>query len=285
MLSHAAVAAGEPLTFRWPVPGRVTITETIRSNELQAKLRYQAALAVDGDQVTVRLEKIQVLAAQARGARTAAARKQVEAALRGAAVLPTIVVDRQGVFRDIADVDRAIEAMRKAAGARDRRAQQAMGTPAEMQQALRQRSAAVWNLWVGFWAGQNLEPGQSVQRGGGASLGDGRREQPLTLTHRGIDGPPGHVALTFQSHVDSETHAEEMRGLIDALLAQAGPPGKPASRALIERLGFLNSGLVLTDPSTLRPARAESRREVVLKLKGQPPQTELELHSYEFSWP
>ena len=193
LLSPPAAAA-DAFTFKWPVPGKVSVTERVVKGGMPATLRYDITLATSPDRkrIAVRLTGMHFLEIAGRDARDPALRKQLEPVLRAAAAIPTILVNGDGTFADITDFERTIAEMTRTLPAEQRAiARKTMKDP-QMLATMKERSADFWNVWVGLWAGGGIEPGKSVELNqemalpGGATL-----ERPMRFTHHGPADRPG----------------------------------------------------------------------------------------------
>jgi hypothetical protein len=148
---------------------------------------------------------------------------------------------------------------------------------------LKSRSAEFWSVWVGIWAGADLEPGRTREIRIPTTLPDGiQLERPVKVSHQGPAGPPGYVRLGFESTLEGGAMMAKARAALQEAAKAAGG-GKGADQE-IEGMEFSTGGEVITDPQTLKPAAARSYRRTMLKMKGQPPSNELEAHEYDFSW-
>jgi hypothetical protein len=284
----ARPALAERMTFRWPVPATVMVTDKVTRTESSATLRYQVTLTRHGDDLAVRLGKFEFVEVDGRDARDPALRKQLRATLEMASAQPTILVSPQGGFLDVVDLETVIDHVvhSTAIPAKDRTAlAKTMKSPA-MLATLKSRSVEFWNVWVGLWAGADLEPGRTRQINLHTSLPNGSLvERPVKVTHLGPDGPPGYVHLSFESTVEGGPNQVGLRAAVqNAARDFAASAGKDAGDE-VEGLVLFMGGEVITDPETLRPAAARSSRRTTVKLKGQPSRTEIEAHEYTFSWP
>src|SRR5687767_506200 len=105
-----ASAGAEPLRFLWPVPGKVKVTERAIKQGNEVVMSYQVSLApaAGGKRVGVRLTGFEFLEVNGRDARTPAIRKQLAEALRMVSAIPTLVVNRDGIFHEITGMDELI---------------------------------------------------------------------------------------------------------------------------------------------------------------------------------
>src|SRR5688572_24297348 len=97
LLALASLLA-EPLTFRWPVPAKVTVTEKVFKKGSGATLRYHVSLtrAPDGKRLTLRITNFDFVEVGGRDPHDAAFRKQLAGALQAASALPTLLISPDG---------------------------------------------------------------------------------------------------------------------------------------------------------------------------------------------
>jgi hypothetical protein len=284
-------AAAETLTFKWPVPGKVVVTEKVMKKGMPATLRYDVTVtpAPDRKRLAVRLTGMQFVDVGGRDARDPEMRKMLAGALQMAAAIPTVLITREGEFDDVTDVDRMIDEVARIGSmpAGQRAAVVKMMKSPQMQPLIKERSADFWNVWVGMWAGAELEPGRTIDLSVPMALpGAAPVDRPLKVTHHGPAGPPAHVRLSFESRLDGDGTTKALQGFVGSLLQQMETAeGAKVGPEMFERFQMVSAGEVVTDPATLRPVSARTEKRVVVKVKGQPPQSQVESHEYTFAWP
>jgi hypothetical protein len=286
-----SAARAEHLTFGWTPPVRVEVTEKAVKGGIGATLKYELSARADaGGRLAVRLTDLQFLELAGQDLRNAANRKQLEPALKASAALPTMIIAPDGTFADVKDLDEALKLMAAASkpkSAADRKALAAMLKSPQMRALLRNNAAELWNVWVGLWAGADLEPGRTREVSQETPLPDGSvLERPLRVTHHGPAGPPGHVRLSFESTLEATPRTKGMQQLIDGIVQDVSAgAGRPIPRELVEGVRVTSGADVITDPSTLRLVAAVWKKEIAVQVKGEPPRARGELHEYTFSWP
>lgn len=288
--SLAAPARADAFRFAWPVPGKVTVTERVQKKGTAATIRYDVILAPkEKGRIALQLTNFQLLdlggqPLPAKGP----VRKQIEEAVKAASALPTMFLSKDGELEEIGDlrpVIAAAVAASKTSGKERQQLTKLMQSP-QVKAAMQQRAAEFWNLWVGMWAGGELEPERPRQLTLDTPLPNGSvLQQPLTIVHNGIAGPPGHVRVSYETRLEGPANRQMLKAMVDGMLREAGAAaGQPVPAELIEDIAMVGSGDLITDPSTLRPAYARSQRRLIVTMKGQPPQTLLEAHEYTFDW-
>jgi hypothetical protein len=283
-------ARAEHLTFQWPAPVRVAVTEKTVKGGIGATLGYNlSARVVEGGRLAVRLTDIQFKELGGQDLRNPALRKQLEPTLKASATLPTLVISPEGTFAGVRDVDESLRTMAaasKAKSAAEKRALAAMMKSPQMRALLQQNAAELWNIWVGLWAGSDLEPGQTRSLSQDTPLPDGSViERPLRVTHHGPAGPPGHVHLSFESTVEVTPRTSSLKGFIDGMLQDLAAAGQPIARELVQGVRMSTAADVITDPATLRLVAAVWKKEVAVQIKGEPLRSQVEMHEYTFTWP
>jgi len=289
MLVAARPALAERMTFQWPVPSTVVVTDKVTQQGSSSTLRYQVTLTRQGDgKLAVRMTKFEFLDVGGRDARDPALRKQLRGTLEVASALPTLVVSPEGTFLDVVDLEAMIDriAHSSAIPAKERVAlAKSMKAPL-MAASLKGRSAEFWNVWVGLWAGVDLEPGRSRELKVPTPLPNGSVvERPVRVSHQGPAGPPGYVHLAFESTLEGGAAQRKLRAAVQESAKEVAGSAGQAMDEEVEGFVLYTGGEVITDPATLKPAAARSSRRTTVKAKGQPPRTELETHEYTFTWP
>jgi hypothetical protein len=290
VLLMARPAAAERMSFHWPIPAKVMVTEQVSKPEGSATLRYEVTVTRQGAGPTlaVRLGNFEFLEVDGHDARDPALRKQLRAALATASALPTILVSPEGAFLDIIDFEATIDRIAKSSAIppKERRAVVEVMKSPGMLATMKARSAEFWNVWVGLWSGANLEPGRPRELSVQSPLPNGTQvARPVTVSHLGPDGPPGYVHLRFESALQGGARDAQLRGALANAARDLAAAGGKLTPEDVEGFDLASGGEVITDPETLKPTNARSFRRTTVKLKGAPPQSLVETHAYTFVWP
>jgi hypothetical protein len=289
LIAVAPRAHADQFRFAWPVPSRVVVTERVHKQGTWATIRYDAQLAAHpGGKLALKLTNFSLVDLAGQIIPDAATRKKLEKAVKAGSMMPTIILSRDGQFETIGDTTAVAQAVIAASDAPPKQRQQLaklMKSP-QVRASMQARASEFWTLWVGMWAGGELQPGRPREMTVETPLPDGTTlEQPMTAAHQGIAGPPGHVRLSFETRLDGRANSDRMKRYIGAFLQQVSVElTQPLPPEAIEDVAMAASGEIVTDPSTLRPAQARSQRKIVLKLKGEPPRTLVQAHEYTFDW-
>ncbi len=287
----SAPAQGEvaPLKFRWPIPTRATVTERAQRHGQDVTIRYQLSLSPTGDrkQLVLDIEGTELVAVKGANLKDPEVRAKLEQSLRVAAIVPSLVISRDGQFVQIGRFEEVLAALEAATpgNAEQKRKVVALMNTAEMKGLLVQRAVDLWNVWVGVWANQRLPSGARLGVPLQVALPDGSvLNQALNLQNHGADGPPGHIRLSFASTIGSADQPG-VRTFMDGVLRQmSAAVGRPLPREVVEKIEVTTAGEVITDPRTLRPIAARSGRQTTLKVKGESQRVEQELRRYTFEW-
>jgi hypothetical protein len=192
--------------------------------------------------------------------------RQIEAA---ASSLPTMVVDRSGVFlrgTGYAEmIKRAATAFpgEEFAGLRDFMA--SGRAPAILDVTL----AQLWQAWVGVWL--RFDPAHGATQSA-SDLDAGPGASPIAMSYVGA-GPDHRVRLAAHR---VPTHEELLR------LAGATGAMDPAQAANVSQAAVLDWD-VETEWPEIRPWHARSRRSATMTVQGKE-QTVAEDHVYRFDW-
>jgi hypothetical protein len=282
----------EKLTFAWPVPAVVKVTEVATKQgdgaaPTTVRMRYDVAVtkAADGERLQVVLKNFEFLEVNGMDARKPALRAQLGATLKAAGAMPTLLINPDGSFDDVTGTDRVAEQIAAAAPPKERAGvRKLVGSP-PFAAILKGTAAELWNAWVGLWVGRDLAVGRTVTVDKSLGRAGQSLDRPVKLTNQGMAGPPGHVHLAFTSALEG-TDDKLLQTMVDGLLAQiAQATGKAVPREAIEDAVLSSQGEVITDPATLRPVNARWQKNTALRLKDDKGTfARHESHEYTFAW-
>jgi len=274
-----------PLSFDWPVPAAVTVTQKTLKKGRRGAARYvvRTVPGPGADQITVSFTDMDVTALEGHDLSDPAVRQQLAPVIAVMAAMPGFIVSRQGELVRVDGVAAMIDKMIEA-GVIPAEAVQAMKSPA-MQNALANKVGDNWNLWVGAWVGAELSKGDDIAFVAEVPVGDVTVPQSTRMEHLGEpEGYPGHIHLRMTSTLEGPEFQAAMKGFIEQMLANM-PKAKNAPEGLPE-MNLRRTGVieVYTDPRTLRPAYAMSDMRVTAEASGQVPLDRHDRQEFHFSW-
>jgi hypothetical protein len=296
-VATAAPVRSEPvlqLTFDWPAPVTIGVSQHSTKNSRTAHLRYELTTERQaGDQsLVVRLHSFEFLELDGRPVTTPKAKATLAPVLAITALVPSFRVARDGRLLGIADFDLdSIVGQLRELTPQSRELQESLDqlqTSPEMRSQLRAKAADTWNTWVGFW--RDLEsapaPGEvtSVRRIV-AVFGIDVERHALVRNLGPADGCPRCVRLRSESTLDGPEFSAAMANMLRKFAGQS--TGRPDLEAFLTSIRSVSRRDVLdavTDPSTLRPASVTTESTMRLVADGHPPADQIERITYEFAW-
>jgi hypothetical protein len=263
--SASAPPSGLP-RFAWTAPSSVGVTEDVEQQGQRMKFVYRldvcpgegGGVFVSHRDVTVK----EIAGAPIAGGDHAAEVRQIEAA---ASALPTMIVDRSGVFVRGTGYPEMIERAMAAFPGEEFAQLRTFLTSGRAPEILDVTLAQLWQTWVGVWLRYDPSHG-AVQDA--KDLGAGPDASRIHLSYGGA-GPEHRVKLA--------AHRVPTRDELAKLAGVTGGVQPGASPAAVLDWD------VETDWPDVRPVRAHSRRTATMNAGGTE-RTQSEDHTYTFDW-
>lgn len=291
-----AVNAAQELKFNWPVPARVTVTETALKKGQTAKLRYDIVLDKQktGDDLELKFDNFQFL--ELNGMDLSAPETQALlgptvaklTALQGA--LPGLQIDKEGTAVDVIGIEGLTEkalSLLPNADPKMRESVEALMKSPEGIAQIKQKTKDFWRIWVETWVGCSLAPGQEKTFDTEVPFMNGKPVKvPLVIRNEGkVTDSPGNIQLTglttLQGEEATKAFAEMMQKMVAQIPLKEGV--KPFSPDMVQELKRTTKFTVVTNPDTLQPKSARS--EIVTDLTVEDKhKTDTEKHDYTFDW-
>jgi hypothetical protein len=203
----AKAASATALTFAWPAPATVKVTEKALKNGKEVTMRYTLAITREPDgglQVAYRDFEFVDLAGL--DLKDPEIKKAMAPALALAAAIPPLEIAADGSLRDLGDLEPIVDQladmgvkMGNMSPAQADQVRSTMKSPAVMDM-LRARIAVIWQSWVSLWLhGPLPAPGQSRQLAGvnGTVLNLGAGQRGLRLA-ADVTTPRGAIENDLQ---------------------------------------------------------------------------------------
>lgn len=270
-----------PLRFRWPVPGRVRVTETTYKHGKELRLRYVAELTRDAEGLWLRLQEHEALDVDPRS---------VAPALAFARALPGIRIREDGTFGGIVDLESALIAAVASYvrttndGAAAQQLHQQLRSP-PIQHLLREGASEFWRAWVGVWVGQVVPPGAEVRRPFDTRLPEGLvAPGMLFLRNEGL-GADGLAHLVATSVMEGEGFTGALAGFMQQVAATSPVPDERAfTTDLVESARKEVTVRATLRPDTLQPAQVAIEQATMVRVRGQGRRCETLRRRYDFDW-
>lgn len=285
--------ATQEFKFAWPVPSRVTVTETTLKKGKTAKMRYDIVLAKSGENLELRFENFQFLNLNGIDLTNAENRKQMGPVLTqitamGGAI-PSLSINSHGDVEDVIGVEKTMEQVIKMYPQSDPKQaaslSAAMRSPAVLA-SVKEKSKDFWRVWVETWLDFNLSPGQIRTVDTEIAAAGGTIKLPLKLHHEGLSAEAVNcVKLSARSVLEGENAKKALGDLMQALVAQipTKPGVKPFSPSMIKSVKRTQDYIVVTNPQTLQPNSAKWETVTSLTVDDKSA-TQIEKHDYAFDW-
>jgi hypothetical protein len=275
----AAALAGRAtaLTFAWPAPATVQVTERVLKKGRRGTLRYDLTIAREPDGgLLVTYKDFEFLELAGLDLKKPEIKAQIAPALALAAAIPPLKISPDGAFLDVvnleATVDRVIDTLERGGStpaAQVAQLRATMKSPA-MLQMMKSSVADTWMSWVGLWREAELPgPGQEGPITGVEVSG-------RTGTVRNLGAGQRGLRLAAEVATPSATIDAELEPVREAAGELAA--GMPATGAASKRTALE----VELDPATMRPYTASYRTTISLTADGS--SDGVEEHDYVFVW-
>ena len=276
------------LRFAWPVPFRVTVTERILKKGKRSVVRYDAVLSArQGGGYELKTDGFQFLEVDGKDLTKGSLPPELKATAALAGVTPTLVLSAEGQVVDVVGMEEAIERsialVPEEKGMREQ-VRKMLSQPA-MAQAMRQKVADFWGVWVGTWVGIDLAANEEVTGTMPIQLPSGPVDSAVIVRHRGPDASQkGAVRLEMETVLEGEPFRKAMSGMISQMM-QGAPKTEGADfDAMLKSARRVSRVEVVTDAATLRPYSA--RASQVTKIQVESTEREdVEEREYSFAWP
>ncbi|MDZ4836499.1 MAG: hypothetical protein SGJ27_22210 [Candidatus Melainabacteria bacterium] len=282
----------DELKFAWPVPSRVTVLETVLKKGKTAKMQYDIVLTAQttGKNREVCFDKFQFLEIDGTDLSVPENREKLGPVLSQVtalgSIIPTLVINPEGKVEDIIGVEDCVEYALKLLPSADPNLSAMLRSPAMIVQ-MKQKSVDFWRVWVEMWLMCQAAPGKNatieieIPIIGGQTI-----TAPLTVRNEGPSGDTGgDIRLSAETVLQGEPAKKAMQHMMQALVSKIPVKEgvKPFSPDMIKSMKRSSKFLVITNPKTLQPRRAESESIIELTIEEQS-KTETEKHEYVFDW-
>jgi hypothetical protein len=283
--------AKDELKFGWPVPSRVTVTESAVKKGKTAKMRYDIVLSKQskGENREVSFDKFQFLEIDGTDLSVPENREKLGPVLTQiialGSLLPTLVINPQGGVEDITGIEACVENALKLLPAEDPNLSAFMRSP-DMIAQIKQKSVDFWRIWVETWLMCQAAPGKDATIETVIPIFGQTMNVPLTVHNDGpVADSGGDIRLTAQTVIEGESAKKAMQQMMMAMVSKIPVKEgvKPFSPDMIKSMKRTTKFVVITNPKTLQPRRAESESIIDIAIEDKQ-KTEIEKHEYVFDW-
>jgi hypothetical protein len=286
----AQSAVAEELKFAWPVPSRVTVTESTLKKGKTAKMRYDIVLSKQsaGDNYEVNFDKFEFLELDGIDLTVPENREQAAPVLKQAtalgSMLPALVISPKGNVLDVIGMEKCIESASALLAAADPKVVELLKSP-EMVEQMKQKSVDFWRVWVETWL-TAPESGKVNAYEMEVPLMGVKLQAPLTVRNEGSSKETGSdVKLIAETILEGEKARQALATMMQNMIAKIPPKEgvKPFSPDMIKSLKRITRLTAVTNPKTLQPSSASSDSLIELAIEDKQ-RSEIEKHAYSFDW-
>ena len=284
--------AEDELKFAWPLPSRVTVTENVLKKGKTAKTRYDIVMKAQdkGNNRELHFENYQFIEIEGLDLTVPENREKLGPVLNQltamGGILPTLVINPDGKVEDVVGIEKCVDAALALIPGADPKMEEMMRSP-EMIAQMKQKSVDFWRVWVETWLACKSSAGSETSIETEIPiLGGEKMSAPLKVRNEGPDGGTGgDIRLTASTVMDGEPAKKAMQQMMMAMVAKIPVKEgvKPFSPDMVKSVKRTTNFLVITNPKTLQPRRAESEALVELAIEDQQ-KSEIEKHEYLFDW-
>jgi hypothetical protein len=284
--------AKDELNFAWPVPSRVTVTETVLKKGQTAKMRYDMVLTAQskGENRELKFDKFKFIELDGTDLSVPENQEKLAPVLKHltamGSMLPTLVITPDGDVDDVVGMDECAENALKLLPSPDPKIAAMLRSP-EMIAQMKAKSQDFWRVWVQTWLMSQPTVGKDKTLEIEIPLLGGlKMNAPLTVRNEGpVRENASEVKLTAQTVLEGEPARKALQDMMMTLVAKVPPKEgvKPFSPDMIKSLKRSTKFVVVTNPQTMQPQSAESESIIDLAIEDQQ-KTETEKHEYVFDW-
>lgn len=282
------------LTFAWPVPSDVEVTEEHKKRGRVHKMSYRIELraAADAEHLVVHRRNFRFLEIDGKDVTGERHQASIAPLVAQLGILPNVVITRAGEVAGIENWDDF-----------QQRAHALLSSPAfpkitdeirastldllrqpDMQELQRNLASEFWGVWVGAWVPHDFRARAEHTVEWEFPVWDGIvLTAPLTVRHLGAEpGTKDRVWLSMRSRLHGQEVTDAMRAFLRRVQAQTrGAP--PLTDDALRAVEILNETWVLLRPDTMQPFEAQTEKRMSVDAKdGQ--KHDVERRHYWFRW-
>lgn len=292
--ANDTTAQDATLTFSWPVPGKVRVTETALKKGRTAVFQYDLITkpVANSRDIEVSYRRFEFVSIQGLDLNSAEIRQKLAPTLAIMSALPSFRINPKGELLEVIGFEEMLQRVLDTsllAGNIDAKVRNkviSMLSEPTTIATLKEKTANYWDAWVGAWIGLPNKPGAVYNLGGeytafGANVP--YAAQIKQLKTKG-SSKPGKVSFRLTSQADGDAMKNAVAGLMHKTIT-----GKSSSRntfdlSMIQFADRTTTIGIVTDARTLRPELVLTESIVKIKMQGEDPQEQLERRKYEFDW-
>lgn len=283
--SASGLKAAKPFQFKWPIPGSVTVVEHVLKKGRKATLRYNIVTQpLKKGRIKVAIKNLTFLSLQGIDFNTKVGRMVRKRVERYAKIIPAFIVDHKGNYLDVTGIRKILLALLQENGTTKlspkKQAQfKKMLLSKPLINTLKSKSSELWLLWVGYWVGLKLQPGQRTKVTMENAIMNQKYKAHATIRHQGMDK---QQRVKLKLHMDMGTKA--LRKAFRAMVKVMGMKKRMANLDIFKAMRSIMNIEIVTDPSTLRPVKIKKVQKTHLTMKDGTSAKQVEQHTYYFQW-
>lgn len=240
--------------------------------------------AAEANLLQISSERVEFMEIDGKPAAKTKPPEQLFPAMALASAMATMVVYRNGLWKEVRDLDQVIDRVKHSPEmARfTRETLETFYSSPSMRDQIAYELADNWNIWVAFWLSANVEPGGSRDSVTVMALPDGSKvEFPRTARNHGaLPDQPGRVRFSYESVIDGEPAVKYFTAELATLLADPRfRKGTKVVSAFSKRTAD-----VIVDPTTMRPDRSRITSEKGFVLSTGQKDEGREVRETVFDW-
>lgn len=289
-----AMCAAEELKFAWPVPSRVTVSESTLKRDKTAKIRYDIVLNKQktGDNLELRFDNFELLQFNDLDVSTPEGKATLGPALPQIQALqsamPTLVINKSGEVVDVVGMEELVEkGVALLPDPTMRESMRALMSSPAMTAQIKAKTQDFWRVWVGAWIGCSAAAGKDQVVDTEVPVMPGKLiKVPLTIHNDGpADGAPGNIKLSGETILQGEEATKALAGMMQQIAGQipVKEGAKPFSPEMLKEMKRTSKFSVVTNPKTLQPQEAHSEIVTALQMEEER-RVQTEKHDYVFDW-
>jgi hypothetical protein len=284
--------AAPALKFGWTAPEKFQVIETIRKDDNIFVVAHDCKLIKANGQFELQWIDAKILEVNGEKLADSEELQSAMKPLQSSFIYPPFRVSQSGEFLETTDPDeytkRSDEMLDAVVTNRTEENRKYFANFAKSQtgkQVLNQFSESIWQTWVGAWTGVVLTNGESRTVDGTADFFGVQTPVTEKIANLGsTNSGTSIVNLRYEQDFTGTNFSSGFNGFIDKMAKEMeikNDAGPITNQFTIQRLTILK---VQTERQTLKPHWAKRITKTIISAPQEKPETELEIHEYNFKW-
>lgn len=284
------VVAAEAFRFNWTVPLSAMVKAKIETGAEDSTATYVVALSeLNENEFALEFRDFRFLTLNGKSAEHPRVASQVGPLVPLMANLPTIRLSKDGEYLGVMGLDTMIRRLLLSVpdqiDDKDHQALVRHVGSTKMRTLMQQRSGEIWNLWVGAWAGLDLEAGRNLTGSIPVKILDREISQHILFEHAGVaESDPCCVRIRRTTIIEG---SDALRLFVRANRIVGGgnvEKTDPADQIEFVSARSINVTEIVTEPSSLVPRFVSSETNVTLRAANGKDRVSKEKKEYWFDW-